>query len=203
MTIGAKFVETSTFFIFATFTISYAVETLGFSETSVLNAVLGAAVIAVPVMLYFGSLSDRIGRKRLYIVGTVAMFVYAIPYFWLLSFRIPWLLFLALVIGFSVIWSMYGSILGTLFAENFSANVRYTGVSLGYQIGAALVGGPAPLIATALLVAYDDNYIPVGIFIMACAVVSLIAISFFRERAAEDLDDETIDRVTGIGATDK
>lgn len=203
ITIGAKFIETSSFFIFATFTISYGVETLGFDETAVLNAVLIAAVIAVPVMLFFGSLSDRIGRKRLYIVGAVLMFFFAIPYFWLLSFRSPVLLAVALVIGFSIIWSMYGSILGTLFAESFSANVRYTGVSLGYQVGAALVGGPAPLIATALLVAYDDNYIPVGIFIMACAVVSLIAISFFRERSAEDLDDESIDRVAAIGTADE
>lgn len=188
ITIGAKFVETSTFFIFATFTISYAVETLGFSSTAALNAVLIAAVAGIPMMLYFGSLSDRIGRKRLYIIGAVAMFVYAIPYFWLLSFQTNLLLVVALLVGFSVIWATYGSILGTLFAESFSPNVRYTGVSLGYQVGAALVGGPAPLIATALLVAYDDNYVPVGIFIMACAVVSLVAMSFFRERSAEDLD---------------
>ena len=56
------------------------------------------------------------------------------------------------MIGFSIIWSRYGAVLGTLFAENFTADVRYTGISLGYQVGAALIGGPAPLIATALLV---------------------------------------------------
>jgi MFS family permease len=192
ITIGAKFVETSTFFIFATFTISYAVGTLKFSRTTALNGVLIAAVVAVPVMLYFGSLSDRIGRKWLFVAGTVLMIFFAIPYFWLLSFRNPLLLVVALVIGFSVIWSMYGSILGTLFAESFSANVRYTGVSLGYQVGAALVGGPAPLIATALLVAYDGSYVPVGVFIIACACVSLVAISFFRERSVMDLDAPTI-----------
>ena len=84
------------------------------------------------------------------------------------------------------VWSSYGSVLGTLFAESFSANVRYTGISLGYQIGAALVGGPAPLIATALLVAY--NYIAVAGFVVFCAVVSLVAISFAQEMRGKDPD---------------
>jgi hypothetical protein len=94
----------------------------------------------------------------------------------------------AIIIGFSIIWSSYGSVLGTLFAESFTADVRYTGISLGYQVGAAIIGGPAPLIATALLAAYNKNYVPVGIFLMVVAVVSLIAIYFAQERRGADLD---------------
>jgi MFS family permease len=187
ITIGAKLIETATFFIFATFTISYAVG-LGFKQGDVLNAVLVAAVVAIPVMLYMGSLSDRIGRKKVYVAGVIAIFVFAIPYFWLLSLRNLALLYVALIVGFGVIWSMYGSVLGTLFAESFSADVRYTGISLGYQVGAAVIGGPAPLIATALLAAFHKNYVPVGIFLMVTAVVSLIAVSFARERRGVDLD---------------
>jgi hypothetical protein len=74
-----------------------------------------------------------------------------------------------------------------MFAENFSPDVRYTGISLGYQVGAALIGGPAPLIATALLIKYD-SYIAVGVFIMIIAVISLIAVSFARDRSGVDLD---------------
>ncbi|HKG49399.1 MAG TPA: MFS transporter [Actinomycetales bacterium] len=188
ITIGAKLIETATFFTFATFTISYAKGTLGYKQGTVLNAVLVSAVLAIPVMLYMGSLSDRIGRKKVYTAGVVAIFVYAIPFFWLLSLRNVIALYVALIIGFSIIWSMYGAVLGTLFAESFSADVRYTGISLGYQVGAAAIGGPAPLIATALLVAYDNNYVPVGIFIMAVALVSLLAISFAQERRGVDLD---------------
>jgi MFS family permease len=185
ITIGAKFVETSTFFIFATFSISYAVG-LGYAKSTVLNVLLLAAFLAIPVMLFFGGLSDRIGRKKIFIGGTIAIAIYAVPYFWLMSQGSVLALIVAMVIGFSIIWSSYGSVLGTLFAESFSANVRYTGISLGYQIGAALVGGPAPLIATALLVAY--NYIAVAGFVVFCAVVSLVAISFAQEMRGKDLD---------------
>jgi metabolite-proton symporter len=188
ITIGAKLIETATFFTFATFTISYAAGTLGYSQGTVLNAVLVSAVVAIPVMLFMGSLSDRIGRKKVYVGGVIAIFIYAIPYFWLLSLRNTFALTAAIVIGFSIIWSSYGSVLGTLFAESFTADVRYTGISLGYQVGAAIIGGPAPLIATALLAAYNKNYVPVGIFLMVVAVVSLIAIYFAQERRGADLD---------------
>jgi len=154
----------------------------------VLNAVLVSAVLAVPVMLFMGSLSDRIGRKKVYVGGVVAMFVFAIPFFWLLSLENVAALVVAIIIGFSVIWSSYGAVLGTLFAESFSADVRYTGISLGYQVGAAIIGGPAPLIATALLAAFSNSYVPVGIFLMLVAVVSLISISFARDRRGADLD---------------
>src|SRR3954462_4367791 len=127
ITIGAKLIETATFFTFATFTISYASGTLGYKQGVVLNAVLVAAVLAIPVMLFMGSLSDRIGRKKVYVGGVLAIFVFAVPYFWLLSLRNTFALVAALIIGFSIIWSMYGSVLGTLFAESFTADVRYTG----------------------------------------------------------------------------
>lgn len=185
--IGAKFVETSTFFLFATFTISYLVG-LGYQRVQALNVVLIAAVIAVPVMLYFGALSDRVGRKKVFVWGTVAIALYTGPYFWLLNQGSMAISTLAVVIGFSIIWSTYGSVLGTFFAESFPPNVRYTGISLGYQVGAALVGGPMPLIATALLARYHGSYVPVAVFIALCALVSLIAISFTKDRTGQPLD---------------
>jgi MFS family permease len=186
--IGAKFIETSTFFLFATFTVSYLVG-LGFERVHALNSVLIAALIAVPVMLYFGSLSDRIGRKKVFLLGTVAMVIYTVPYFWLLN-QGSWLVAtLAVVIGFAIIWSTYGSVLGTFFAESFPADVRYTGVSLGYQVGAAIVGGPLPLIATALLAKYNGSYLPIAVFIAACGVISLIAVACTTDRSGQQLDD--------------
>lgn len=187
VTVGAKVIETSTFFLFATFTITYGVS-LGFSRGAALNAVLLASVVAIPVMLLVGSVSDRIGRKKMFIIGTVAVMVYIIPFLWMLNQGSVVLMSLAVVLGFGVIWSMYGAVIGTFFAESYSANVRYTGISLGYQIGAAIAGGPAPLIATALLVAYGNSYLPIGFMIIGAGAISLVAAAFARDRSKLDLD---------------
>lgn len=185
--IGAKFIETSTFFLFATFTISYLVG-LGYPRVESLNVVLIAALIAVPMMVYFGSLSDRIGRKKVFLLGTLAIMLYIIPYFWLLNQGSWWLSAIAVTIGFAIIWPTYGSVLGTFFAESFPADVRYTGVSLGYQVGAAVVGGPLPLIATALAAHYGGSYVPIGLFIIGCGVISMVAVGFTKDRSGEELD---------------
>ena len=185
--IGAKVIETATFFLFATFTVSYAVS-LGFERNEALNAVLIAAIIGVPMMLVWGSVSDRIGRKRMFVIGTLAIIVGIVPFFWLINLGGFFWLTVAATFGFGLIWTTYGSVLGTFFAESFPPDVRYTGVSLGYQVGAAIAGGTAPLIATALLVQYEGNYLPVGVFIAVCAVISLIAVSFAKDRTGQELD---------------
>lgn len=184
--IGAKFIETSTFFIFATFVVSYSIS-LGYSRGEALTAVLVAAVIAIPCMLAIGALSDRIGRKTLYLIGTVLAVIYIVPYFWLVNLLNFPILMLSTVVGFGAIWSIYGALMGTFLAESFTADVRYTGISLGYQVGAALVGGTAPLIATAL-VGTSNNYALVGIFIGFCALVSFVSVWFTRDRSGQVLD---------------
>ncbi len=186
MVILAKFIETATFFLFATFSVGYAV-TLGFTQTEALNAVLIAAVLAIPAMLGWGAISDRIGRKKVFIGGAIAVALYTVPFLWMMNQgSFGWLL-AALVIGFSIIWASYGSILGTFFAEAFPADVRYTGASLGYQVGAAIAGGPVPLIATAI-VAGANNYGGIGILIGVCAVISIAAVLFARDRSGQELD---------------
>lgn len=185
--IGAKLIETSTFFIFATFSVSYAANTLKYTRGEALSAVLIAAVVAIPCMLAIGALSDRIGRKKLYLFGTVLAVIYIVPFFWLMNQHNVLVLILATVVGFGAIWSIYGALMGTFLAESFTPDVRYTGISLGYQVGAALVGGPAPLIATAL-VGRENNYPLIGIFIAVCALLSFIAVWFTRDRSGQVLD---------------
>jgi MFS family permease len=186
-TIGAKFLETSTFYLFATFTLTYAVS-LGFTRGTALNAVLIAAVVGIPMELLVGIVSDRVGRKKMYVAGAVAMLLYILPYLWMLNQNSTAMLIVATVVGFGVIWPMYGAVIGTLFAESYSPDVRYTGISLGYQIGAALVGGPAPLIATWLLRQYNGSYVPIGVFIMICGAISLVAVSFAKDKHNQNLD---------------
>lgn len=184
--IGAKAIETATFFLFATFTISYMVS-IGYDRVQSLNAVLIAAVVAIPLMLLAGSLSDRVGRKKVYTIGTALSMVFVIPYFEMLKVGNWWIALLAIFIGFSCIWSMVGATLGSYFAESFPPAVRYTGVSLGYQVGAALFGGPLPLIATALVAGYAST-IPVGLLVIAFGVISLIALAFTKDRTGQPLD---------------
>lgn len=186
--IGAKFVETAPFYIFSTFIVSYATMNLGFSRTTVLSAVMIASIVTVILIPMMGKLSDKVGRKPLYIIGSIAMILYAFPYFWLLHQESVILLFVATIIGLGVIWAPITAVLGTIFSEIFSAEIRYTGVSLGYQIGAALAGGTAPLVAVALLAAFDNSYVPVALYIIFTAVISLIAMFNVTDKYKKTLD---------------
>ncbi|WP_316570708.1 MFS transporter [Neobacillus sp. YIM B06451] len=188
--VGAKVVETAPFYIFSTFIVSYATTQLDFSRTATLNAVTIATIVTTILIPIMGNLSDKIGRKKLYVGGTILMMLYAFPYFWLIHQESVFLLISATVLGLGIIWAPITAVLGTMFSEIFKSNVRYTGVSLGYQIGAALAGGTAPLVATALLRAYDNSYVPVALYIILTSVISLIAVSAVRERKNQHLDSE-------------
>lgn len=179
--VGAKFVETAPFYIFSTFIVSYATMNLGFSKTVTLTAVMIASVITSLLIPIMGAVSDRVGRKRVYIVGTIAMMLFIFPYFWMIHQKSTGLLIAATIIGLGIIWAPITAVLGTFFSEIFAPEIRYTGVTLGYQIGAALAGGTAPLIAVAFL-NYFDSYVPIAIYIMLTGVISLIAISCAKDK---------------------
>ncbi len=187
--VGAKFVETAPFYIMSTFIVYYATKELGFSRTQALNAVTVATVVTTLLIPLMGALSDRIGRKTVYIAGVLMMMAYAFPYFWLLQTRSFSMLILATVIGLGVIWAPTTAVLGTMFSEIFKSNVRYSGITLGYQIGAALAGGTAPLVATFLLAKFDHSYVPIALYIIFTGLVSLVAIAAVSERSGRQLDE--------------
>ncbi|MCW1927224.1 MFS transporter [Bhargavaea beijingensis] len=189
--VGAKVVETAPFYIFGTFVVSYATTNVGHTNNEVLNAVMIATIITTVLIPIMGKLSDKVGRKPLYVWGAVGMIVFAFPYFWMLHEGSNIMMFLATIIGLGIIWAPITAVLGTMFSEIFSAEVRYTGITLGYQIGAAVAGGTAPLIATALLLQFNNSYVPVALYIIFTAVVSLVAIWAVRDRSNQQLDEET------------
>lgn len=187
ITSGAKFVETAPFYIFGTFIVGYATEKLGLKFENIMLIVMASAVLTTMLIPLYGKLSDRVGRKKLYLIGAFAMFLYIFPYFWLLEQKSTLAVFIATVIGLSIIWSPITAVLGTMFSEVFSKEVRYTGVTLGYQIGAALAGGTAPMIAEYLMGKFNGSYVPVAIYIMIIAVISIISVLSINNKKAEDL----------------
>lgn len=189
LAIGGKVVETAPFYIFATFIVSYGTSNLGFTSTQVLISVMIATIITTILMPFMGMLSDKVGRKKVYVFGAVGMVLYAFPYFWLLEQRTFITLLIATIIGLGIIWAPITAVLGTMFSEIFDAKVRYTGVSLGYQIGAAVAGGTAPLIATALLVKFNNSYVPVALYIILTAAISLVSVWAIKDKSKQELDE--------------
>ncbi|ADH69897.1 MULTISPECIES: MFS transporter [Nocardiopsis] len=175
--VGAKVVETAPFYIFGTFVVSYATGTLSFDNTSALNAVTVGAIVATVCIPIAGRLSDTFGRQRVYLVGAVLLALFIAPYFLMLGTGSTLMLVLATVIGLGVLWAPVTATIGTLCSEIFSTRVRYTGVTLGYQIGAAAAGGTAPLIATWLLSRFDNSWVPVAGYLVLTAVVSIVAVA--------------------------
>jgi len=173
---GLKVVETAPFYIFSTFVVSYATTTLTYQKSQALEAVTLGALVATIMIPLMGLLSDRVGRQRMYAVSVFVLGLFIVPWFMLLNTGTTWGIVLATVIAFGVLWAPVTAVLGTLCSEIFSANVRYTGITLGYQLGAALAGGTAPLIATGLLAKYDGNWVPVAWYLGVTVAISLIAI---------------------------
>ena len=179
---GLKVVETAPFYIFSTFVVSYATTTLTYQKSQVLEAVTLGALVATVMIPLMGLLSDKIGRQRMYALSVTLLGLFIVPWFMLLDTGTTWAIMLATVVMFGILWAPITAVLGTLCSEIFSANVRYTGITLGYQIGAALAGGTAPLIATGLLAKYDGDWVPVAWYLGATVAISLTAI-FFASRS--------------------
>lgn len=174
--IGAKVVETAPFYVFATFVVSYATGILDYQQSTVLNAVSAGALVSTLAIPLMGKLSDRLGRPPVFLAGSVLIAVFAAPFFTLLGLQMDWAVYAAVIISLGIVWPPVTATLGTFMSEIFSTRVRYTGVTLGYQIGAALAGGTAPLIATWLLSQFNGSWIPIAIYLAALAGVSIVAV---------------------------
>lgn len=183
VSIGVKAAETGPFYIFGTYVIAYATNILGARQNTVLLAVAAAALVATFWMPFFGHLSDRVGRAVLYRWSAIATIVLVVPYYLVLNTGETWAIFAATIVAFGLLWGSVNAILGTLIAESFSPEVRYTGATLGYQLGAAIFGGTAPLIAAWLLEVSGGQWWPIAVYVAICASISVVA-SFFIKRVA-------------------
>jgi metabolite-proton symporter len=180
--------EQAPFYIFTAFIFAYAVGTLHMSRDLILTAVLVASCVSFITIPLSGHISDRIGRRKMYLIGAATTGLFGFLYFGMVDTAIPSLVFIAIVLSLIPHDMQYGP-QAALIAEAFTPRLRYSGASLGYQLASVIAGGPAPLIATALFAAYHSGY-AVSIYIAGCAVVSLISAAFMPDHTGKDISIE-------------
>ena len=187
LAMGMRIAENGTFYILTAFVLTYIVEELGLEQGTGLTGVIIAAAIGLFTIPLFGALSDRVGRRPVYLFGAVFSLLFAFPFFWLLNTGVAPLIWLAVVLGVNLGHdSMYGP-QAAYFSELFGTRVRYSGASLGYQLASVLAGGLSPLIAVALLASY--GYTAVAAYMAIMALITVVSVILASETFQEDIDE--------------
>jgi len=184
----ARMAEQAPFYIFTAFVFSYGIGILNVSRDFLLFAVLTASVVSFVSIPLFGHISDRIGRKKMYMLGAATVGVFGFIYFGMLNTGSLVLIFFAIVLSLIPHDMMYGP-QAALTAESFKGRLRYSGASLGYQLASVIAGGPAPLIAAWLFAQYGSAY-AVAFYILVCAVLTLVATSMMTDYTGKDIEGE-------------
>ncbi|HZR75954.1 MFS transporter [Bradyrhizobium sp.] len=188
MSAFARMSEQAPFYIFTAFVFSYGIKSLGLSRDFLLTAVLAASVVSFVSIPVFGHVSDRIGRKNMYMIGALVTGIFGFIYFAMLKTGSEPIIFLAIILSLIPHDMQYGP-QAALIAESFTGRLRYSGASLGYQLASVIAGGPAPLIAT-WLYATTNSATAIAIYIAACAVITLIATALMTDYTGKDISAE-------------
>jgi MHS family shikimate/dehydroshikimate transporter-like MFS transporter len=186
LAMGARFAENACFYIFTVFIFTYAGEVRGVSRDVILQGVLFASALQLFSIPAFAALSDRVGRRPVYLAGALFMGLFAFPFFWLVNTGNPLLIWLALILGLTAVAAMYGP-QAAFFAELFGTRVRYSGASLGSQLAAPLAGGLAPLIATALLRWSEGQPWPIAVYMIGMVLITFCSVFIALETVGMDL----------------
>ena len=184
----ARMAEQAPAYIYLAFVFTYGAQVLHTSRDFLLTALIAAGLVSFVTIPLAGHLSDRFGRKRIYLIGSVATGIFGFIYFAMLNTMVPAWMFLGIILSFVPHDLMYGP-QAALIAECFTPRLRYSGCSIGYQLASVIAGGPAPLIATALLAAFGSGYV-IAVYILFCAVVSIIATALMPDLTNRDISQE-------------
>ncbi|ALE73914.1 MFS transporter [Pseudonocardia sp. EC080610-09] len=185
---GSFLATNSTFYVGSVWLVTYATQELAYERTTILTANAFLSLSDIPMILLFGLLSDRLGRRPMFLAGMGCLALFAVPYFWLVSTSNVWLFILGGLVVQACRSAVYGP-QSAFFAEQFSTRMRYSGASLAYQI-ASILGGVAPLLCTAL-VAWTGSLYAVAGYVAFIALVSMGCSYLMTETLRTGLRDET------------
>jgi MHS family shikimate/dehydroshikimate transporter-like MFS transporter len=187
LAMGARLAENGFFYILTVFVLSYGTGHLEVSRDTLLTGVLIASACHLFALPLFGMLSDRLGRRPVYMMGAVFSALFAFPFFWMLDTREPVMIWLAITLGVAVGHAaMYGP-QASFFSELFGTRVRYSGASLGYQLASVIAGGLSPLIATELLILSGGSPRPVAIYLIGLSIITLVSVFLAAETFKQDI----------------
>jgi metabolite-proton symporter len=187
LAMGARFAENVSFYLFTAWILTYITRQLGLPKDVALQGLLAASALEFLTIPAFGALSDRLGRRPVYMLGAVLTGLFAFPFFWLIDLRSTPFIWIALVLVLAVAHAaMYGP-QAAFFAELFGTKVRYSGASLGYQLSSALAGGLAPIIAGGLLRMSHDRPWSVAVYLVLSSLITLVSVSLASETSRSDL----------------
>ncbi|WP_086725405.1 MFS transporter [Streptomyces carpinensis] len=182
---GARMAENISYYVITAFILVYATTSAGVSKQTALNAVLIASAVHFAVIPAWGALSDRIGRRPVYLLGAAGVGLWMFPFFSLIDTGGFGNLVLAVTVGLVLHGAMYAP-QAAFFSEMFATRMRYSGASIGAQFASVAAGAPAPLIATALLEDYGSST-PIALYVIASAVLTLFAVGVAKETRHRDL----------------
>jgi MFS family permease len=186
----ARMAEQAPAYIYLAFVFAYGTQVLHQSRDFLLECLIVAGCVSIVSIPIYGHLADRFGRKRVYIIGSVLTGIFGFVYFAMLNTMVPAWIFIGIVLSFVPHDIMYGP-QAALIAECFTPRLRYSGASIGYQLASVIAGGPAPLIATALLAAFGSGYV-IAVYILFCAIVSIVATVLMPDYTNQDISEETV-----------
>jgi len=188
LTALARSVEQGPAYIYFSFVFVYGSLVLHVSRDLLLSALLVASCIDFLLIPLTGHISDRYGRKRTFIIAAAVAGLYGFPYYAMMNTALPSLIVLATVLAFVFHAFVYGP-QGALIAECFTPRLRYSGTSIGYQLASITAGGPAPLIATALLARFESGW-PIAAYILFYGIVSVVATALLPDYTNRDISEE-------------